>query len=98
MNLIVVFFVSLAAFLLVVGLMAVGVLMGRREIRGSCGGLGQGGDAGAESKCSLCSNPEAACRELSKRQQSGNRVNSGVENPGLAEACSPASTSNCPPQ
>jgi hypothetical protein len=98
MNLIVVFLVSLAAFLLVVGLMAVGVLMGRREIRGSCGGLGQGGDADAESKCSLCSNPEAACRELSKRQQSGNSANSGAENSGLAEAYSPASTRDYPPQ
>ena len=92
MNLIVVFGVSLAPFLVVVGLMAVGVLLGRREIRGSCGGIGQGGEVDPDSKCSLCSNPEAACRELSKRQQSGQRVNSAGDHSVLADACSPSTT------
>ncbi len=64
-----VFGITLVAFLLVIACMAVGVLLGRREISGSCGGLGgQNGDSGADS-CSLCSNPDAACRELGRRMQ-----------------------------
>ena len=76
MNLIVVFAVSLGAFLAVVLLMASGVMMGRREIRGSCGGLGQGGREGEKSACSLCSNPDQACRELRERME-GNRSRLG---------------------
>lgn len=64
-NLITIFTVTAVAFGLVIGLMAVGVMLGRREIQGSCGGLGskQGEEGG--SSCSLCSNQDAeACRDL----------------------------------
>ncbi len=61
------FGVTVVAFAVVIGLMAVGVILGRRAIQGSCGGLGSGqGEEGA-SACSLCSNPDAACRELARR-------------------------------
>lgn len=67
LNMLVLFAVTAAAFAVVIGLMAVGVMLGRREIKGSCGGLGSSGVEGGESGCSLCSNPDAACRELARR-------------------------------
>lgn len=67
LKMLVLFGVTAAAFAVVIGLMAVGVMMGRREIKGSCGGLGSSGGEGGESGCSLCSNPAAACRELARR-------------------------------
>ncbi len=63
----IIFLITLAAFLLVIGLMAIGVMLGRREISGSCGGLNQGGQGQGGGSCDLCSNPEAACRELKRR-------------------------------
>lgn len=73
-----VFGVTLAAFLLVIVAMAVGVMVGRREISGSCGGLGgkAAGESGAS--CSLCENPAAACSEL--RQKMQNNPSNGSEN------------------
>lgn len=68
----IVFGATLLAFLLVVIFMAVGVMMGRREISGSCGGLGQQSDQDGQVSCSLCSNPDAACRELGKRAENKN--------------------------
>jgi uncharacterized protein len=44
---------SCLVFLAAVLLMAVGVLFGRREIKGSCGGLNR--VAGKEDACPLCS-------------------------------------------
>ena len=70
-NLVAIFVVTVVAFGLVISLMAIGVMMGRREIKGSCGGLGSGqGEAGSAS-CSICSNSDAACRELGGEQESG---------------------------
>ncbi len=63
-----VFGITLVAFLLVVAGMAVGVIMGRREISGSCGGLANKEDETGGS-CSLCSNPSDACRELRERME-----------------------------
>lgn len=68
LNLMMVFVVTAVAFGLVISLMAVGVLLGRRAIKGSCGGLGASQGEGESSSCSLCSNPEAACRELGRGQ------------------------------
>ena len=66
-QLFVIFGVAAIAFAVVIGLMAVGVMLGRRQIQGSCGGLGaEQGKEGAEG-CSLCSNPDAACRDLARR-------------------------------
>ncbi len=67
-NLMTVFGATLLAFLTVIGLMAVGVMLGRRAIKGSCGGLG-GSQGESGEACSLCSNPDVACRELSRRSQ-----------------------------
>ena len=64
-----VFAITLVAFLLVIAGMAVGVMMGRRAISGSCGGLANRTDQGESASCSLCSNPDAACRELGSSMQ-----------------------------
>jgi len=60
---------GLVAFSLVVVAMAVGVIFGRRAISGSCGGLANSRDADGNTSCSLCSNPDNACKELRKRMQ-----------------------------
>lgn len=73
-----VFGVTLLAFLLVIAGMAVGVMMGRREISGSCGGLGSQSSEGGESSCSLCSNPAAACKELKDRMESDSPASRGM--------------------
>ncbi len=52
---------------LVVAAMAVGVMFGRRAISGSCGGLANTRDADGHVSCSLCSNPDNACKELRAR-------------------------------
>ncbi|MFN3191502.1 MAG: (Na+)-NQR maturation NqrM [Aureliella sp.] len=75
LTLLSVFGVTLLAFMLVIAGMAVGVMMGRREISGSCGGLGSQSAEGGESSCSLCSNPAAACRELKDRMEAGSSSN-----------------------
>ena len=64
---ILVYGITLAAFLLVIAGMAVGVIMGRREISGSCGGLANSTDPDGNTSCSLCSNPDAACQDLANR-------------------------------
>lgn len=65
LNLITLFALTAVAFGLVIGLMAVGVLLGRRAIQGSCGGLGSRQAEDGSSSCSLCSSQDAAaCRDL----------------------------------
>lgn len=93
LSFVVIFGVTLAFFLLVIAGMAVGVLMGRREISGSCGGLANQGAEGGEASCSLCSNPDAACRELKERMagQSANADACDESDPcGGENNCTPA--------
>ena len=47
--------------LTVVGLMAVGVMMGRKPIAGSCGGIA---NLGIEKKCSICGDDREKCPEV----------------------------------
>ena len=68
MNAFIIFGVTLAVFLLVILGMASGVLLGRRQLSGSCGGLANRTDADGQTACSLCSDPDAACKELGRRQ------------------------------
>lgn len=62
--------ISVGAFAVVLAGMAIGVLFGRRSISGSCGGLANRRDAEGNVSCSLCDNPENACRELKQRMES----------------------------
>ncbi len=103
MTLVVVFAITLVAFLLVICGMAVGVLVGRRAISGSCGGLANQTDANGETSCSLCTNPDAACSELGRRMQAGGRRNShlATESCSAESECSEstqaAQSANCDP-
>lgn len=58
--------VSLLVMLLVVTGMSVGVLFGRKPLKGSCGGVGAAlGEK--DYSCELCGNDENKCREINER-------------------------------
>ncbi len=48
-------------FSLLVAIMAVGVMMGRRPISGSCGGIGRVN--GEDSECAICGGDPIKCEE-----------------------------------
>lgn len=49
--------------LLVVALMAIGVIMGRKPIAGSCGGIA---NLGIEKECSICGGSREKCEEVKR--------------------------------
>jgi len=49
--------------LLVVAGMAIGVMFGRKPLKGSCGGLNNGG---SDSGCSVCGGNPAKCDEATR--------------------------------
>jgi len=58
-----IFFIAFFALLFIMAIMAVGVLLGRKPISGSCGGVG----AALGQKdyvCELCGNDETKCEEI----------------------------------
>ncbi|OEC34951.1 hypothetical protein SAMN05216600_105229 [Pseudomonas cuatrocienegasensis] len=61
------FLVVFVAMLAVVGMMAVGVIMGRKPIAGSCGGIA---NLGIEKECSICGGSREKCEEVN-REPSG---------------------------
>lgn len=64
MSMLIIFAATFFVFLLVIVGMAVGVMLGRREISGSCGGLANQPGEDGNSACSLCSRPSSDCKEL----------------------------------
>ncbi|TBV07128.1 (Na+)-NQR maturation NqrM [Phytopseudomonas dryadis] len=52
--------------LTVVGLMAVGVMMGRKPIAGSCGGIAS---LGIEKECSICGGDREVCEEVTREAE-----------------------------
>jgi len=50
----------LLVFILFFGLMAIGVLLGRKPLAGSCGGLNQ---AGLDGECKVCGKKPEQCPE-----------------------------------
>ncbi|PKQ40015.1 ApbE family protein [Pseudomonas sp. YY-1] len=68
------FLVVFLAMILVVGMMAVGVIMGRKPIAGSCGGIA---NLGIEKECSICGGSRERCEEV-------NRDNGEAPNTDLA--------------
>lgn len=60
--------ITFFALLLVIIGMSVGVLMGRKPLKGSCGGVGKA--LGNEDYvCDLCGNDESKCEEINSTQQ-----------------------------
>lgn len=59
-------FIAFAAMLFA---MSVGVIFGKKSISGSCGGVANTKDKDGNISCSLCSNPDDACKELRQRMQ-----------------------------
>lgn len=53
--------VAVAVFAIAMGAMAVGVLLGRRQLKGSCGGLSSMTDEQGNSLCESCSAPPSSC-------------------------------------
>jgi hypothetical protein len=68
-----VFFLTLLVVGLVVAAMAVGVIMGREPIKGSCGGMGA---LGIDTACEICGGDPARCEEET-RDDSGRGERSG---------------------
>ena len=52
--------------LIIVAIMAVGVIMGRKPIAGSCGGLSA---IGMKQDCAICGGDDDACEKEQLRQQ-----------------------------
>jgi uncharacterized protein len=78
MMLLTLFLIAFGAFAIVIVAMAIGVMMGRRQISGSCGGLANSKDKDGNSSCSLCSNPAAACRELTDRMRGERAISEDI--------------------
>jgi uncharacterized protein len=57
------FLVVFLAMLMVVGMMAIGVIMGRKPIAGSCGGIA---NLGIEKECSICGGSREKCEEVNR--------------------------------
>lgn len=56
--------VTFTVMLLVVTVMAVGVLLGRKPIQGSCGGMSA---LGMETSCDVCRGDQTICDEENER-------------------------------
>ncbi|MET4160559.1 hypothetical protein CFI10_08735 [Marinobacterium iners] len=57
---------TFAALLLIITAMSVGVLMGRKPITGSCGGMSA---VGMDTVCDICGGDPNKCDEEQERQQ-----------------------------
>lgn len=74
------FLIAFFVLLFIMTIMAVGVLMGRKPISGSCGGVGAalGKD---DYVCELCGNDEAKCEEITENaKDNGSSKSSETEN------------------
>lgn len=60
--------VTFVFMLIVVSVMAVGVILGRKPIQGSCGGMSA---LGMETACDICGGDQTKCDEENKRLSKG---------------------------
>ena len=67
------FIITLLVFALVLAIMAVGVIMGREPIKGSCGGMGA---LGIDQACDICGGDPKRCDEETRDSDVG------ASNPG----------------
>ena len=68
------FFISMLVIGLVIAAMAIGVIMGRAPIKGSCGGIGA---LGIDQSCEICGGDPKRCDEETRDGEVGR------ENPDL---------------
>ncbi|WXL27376.1 (Na+)-NQR maturation NqrM [Ectopseudomonas mendocina] len=61
-----IFAMAFLTMLIVVGMMAVGVMMGRKPIAGACGGIAS---LGIEKECSICGGNREKCEEINSAPQ-----------------------------
>ncbi len=66
-----IFLVTFLAFGVIMAAMAIGVMLGRAPIAGSCGGIGR---LGIEQKCEICGDDPNRCESQSS---------TGANNPGV---------------
>ncbi|SEK50806.1 (Na+)-NQR maturation NqrM [Halomonas daqiaonensis] len=59
-----------AFFLLIMAAMAVGVIMGRKPIAGTCGGLN---NLGLKEGCDVCGGKDEVCEEENRKRQGSER-------------------------
>lgn len=64
------FFIVLAFMLLIMAAMAVGVIMGKRPIAGTCGGLNR---IGMKEGCDVCGGNDQVCEEENRKAGSARR-------------------------
>ncbi|CAM4012545.1 (Na+)-NQR maturation NqrM [Vreelandella rituensis] len=64
---------ALGFMLLMVAAMAIGVIMGRKPIAGSCGGLNQ---LGLKDGCDICGGKDEVCEEENRKRGSSARRSS----------------------
>ena len=62
-----IYFISMLIIALVIGGMAIGVIMGRPPIKGSCGGMGA---LGIDTACELCGGDPTRCDEETREGES----------------------------
>ncbi len=67
------FLLALAAFLLAVAGMSIGVIIRNKSIKGSCGGLANLRDEQGRSMCEACTNPSPDCIGEDGEPNSGQR-------------------------
>lgn len=60
------FVLSFLILTVIVAGMAVGVLFGRKPIKGTCGGLNNVNNAEGQTSCQLCGGDPVKCEELPK--------------------------------
>lgn len=64
------FLVVLAFMLIIVAAMAVGVILGRKPIAGTCGGLNK---LGLKEGCEVCGGKDEVCEEENRKQAGARR-------------------------
>ncbi|WP_280548548.1 MULTISPECIES: (Na+)-NQR maturation NqrM [unclassified Halomonas] len=64
------YLVVFAFMLLIMAAMAVGVIMGRKPIAGSCGGLNQ---LGLKEGCEVCGGKDEVCEEENRKKSGARR-------------------------
>ncbi len=67
-----VFFITLVVMSLVIAGMAIGVIMGKGPIKGSCGGMSA---VGIDSNCEICGGSPKKCETYKKEKEQGHNTN-----------------------